>query len=65
MRQVSIRRFTARGSETSIYVIEEAERVVAKALEKSLVIDEDKNEVIKAIMPDTQRILIVNPIAGG
>lgn len=67
MRQITIRRFTSKGSETTTYdVVEKAQRVVQEALaRRSLVIDIDKSEVIRTITTEVEHILIVNPICGG
>ena len=66
MRQIQVRRFTGKGSETETLALAEAIQVAEQAWKRgALVVDEDKEEAIQGIGPDVQRILIVNPIAGG
>lgn len=66
MRTIGIRRFTKEGSTTSYHILEEAETILKQAQESGcLLVDEDTNTVINQIAPETNRILIADPIIGG
>lgn len=65
-RKIQIRRFGRLGSAITIDPVEEAEKIVQEALDRgAMVIDENTHQPIKGITPDTERILIVNPMRGG
>lgn len=66
MRSINIRRFTREGSTSVSTVLQEAEAILQGHLSKGgLAVDEDRQELISSIMPDTEKVLLLDPIVGG